>query len=412
MKHATWPLAVRTSYVFFLAIGATSGCYRPAEVCQPACGDRVCGPDPACGLSCGACPPGQACTPQGQCRNTDDGEPDAGDGPDGGPDAGDAGDGSDAGPADAGPDAGDDPGQDAGPDASEDAGEDPCADLEPDCFVPASYLNPQGPDRDKDGWGVCCDCDDTRAAVHPMKIETVDGEDDNCNGLVDEPGGLMVPVPNVSGVWIDAYEISVYDRPDCSGTRYGELADDYPAAWPAAGDATVELYACSRPGVLPSAYLSRHRAERACQAVGKRLCSRMEWMSACRGGRFVIFPYGANFRPGICNDAWGGAGQSMPAGSYESCTAEAGTWDMSGNLAEWVANNSTTDPDMALAGGFHFACELCDWGQDCIPCTDSEDDRISISHASDCDIGAGDDHEGYPPEMVRETLGARCCYDF
>ncbi len=31
------------------------------------CGDRTCGPDPVCGLSCGTCPEGKVCIPLGFC---------------------------------------------------------------------------------------------------------------------------------------------------------------------------------------------------------------------------------------------------------------------------------------------------------------------------------------------------------
>lgn len=37
-------------------------------VCIQNCGDRVCGPDPVCELSCGTCPEGQTCTSDGQCE--------------------------------------------------------------------------------------------------------------------------------------------------------------------------------------------------------------------------------------------------------------------------------------------------------------------------------------------------------
>lgn len=36
-------------------------------VCIQNCGNRVCGPDPVCELSCGTCPEGQTCTSDGQC---------------------------------------------------------------------------------------------------------------------------------------------------------------------------------------------------------------------------------------------------------------------------------------------------------------------------------------------------------
>jgi len=39
--------------------------------CEKDCTGRVCGPDPLCGLSCGTCPQGQDCTPEGTCEPAD-----------------------------------------------------------------------------------------------------------------------------------------------------------------------------------------------------------------------------------------------------------------------------------------------------------------------------------------------------
>jgi len=48
-------------------------CYTP---CSPECGDRVCGPDPVCGESCGECTGDwEACSAGGQCEKTCDLEP-------------------------------------------------------------------------------------------------------------------------------------------------------------------------------------------------------------------------------------------------------------------------------------------------------------------------------------------------
>jgi hypothetical protein len=59
--------------------------------------------------------------------------------------------------------------------------------------------------------------------------------------------------------------------------------------------------AVSLPGVVPQAYLSYPLAKRACELSGKRLCSRDEWLTACRGSRQTKFPYGPQFEPGKCN---------------------------------------------------------------------------------------------------------------
>jgi hypothetical protein len=56
-----------------LACGAS--CCAAGQVCKgsacctPSCGARVCGPDPACGTSCGSCPSGKTCDASGQCQS-------------------------------------------------------------------------------------------------------------------------------------------------------------------------------------------------------------------------------------------------------------------------------------------------------------------------------------------------------
>jgi serine/threonine protein kinase len=87
-------------------------------------------------------------------------------------------------------------------------------------------------------------------------------------------------------------------------------------------------------GQRPQTDLTLAQAEAACKARGARLCSEAEWEQACRGRDRASYPYGHDVRLPICN-VKGGA--LLPAGSKERCVSPAGTFDMSGNAAEWVA---------------------------------------------------------------------------
>ncbi len=237
-----------------------------------------------------------------------------------------------------------------------------------------------------------------------------DGLDNNCNGLVDEPGGVMVPIPG-HPIWIDAYEMTVFENADCSGVRYGAAGADYPAGWPAADEpAEVELYACSLAGRVPSGHLSWYQARRACQAQGKRLCSSSEYGSACNAGRSTWYPYGQDFVPGACNDALAGSGQPEATGDRQGCTAGNGTFDMSGNLAEWLRDWDEARPGTAHVGGWGYACLFCEAGLQCIPCRPGdEDEREIMLNLIDCHLQQQHPYESFPRDGQRAFIGARCC---
>ncbi len=50
---------------------------------------------------------------------------------------------------------------------------------------PQDY-NPEQTDVDADDYGAACDCDDASPLINPSAVETCDGEDNNCDGDVDE----------------------------------------------------------------------------------------------------------------------------------------------------------------------------------------------------------------------------------
>lgn len=170
----------------------------------------------------------------------------------------------------------------------------------------------------------------------------------------------------------------------------------------------VKVRAVSRPGMIPSAYLTRAVAASACDAADKRLCSLDEWQTACRGELGTKHPYGAdytNFRCNVFREAHPGhvlfgdfsVGMQDPrmglvegsrgpllkrTGETASCASRFGTdaaYDMVGNLDEWV-----DDAEGTFAGGFFSRA------------TRDGCERIVVAH--------GPDYRDY-------TTGARCCRD-
>jgi hypothetical protein len=241
--------------------------------------------------------------------------------------------------------------------------------------------------------------------------QATDGLDNNCNGLVDEPGGVMVPTADYPNTWIDAYEATVFDHPDCTGQRYGEEADDYPATWPAGAEATSSLYACSLPGLVPSGHLSWYRALRACQAQGKRMCNREMFLRACTDGLAQYFPYGFSFAEGQCNDPMVGPLHATATGAYPACTVGNGTYDMSGNLAEWLSDDSLAEPGYGVLASWSFDRRICWQGAGCTTSDPADPwDREDLIYLLDC-VVENEQLDAYPRETVRASFGLRCCLE-
>jgi hypothetical protein len=143
---------------------------------------------------------------------------------------------------------------------------------------------------------------------------------------------------------------------------------------------TVVVRAVSRPDVVPQAFISGADAEKACEASGKRLCTAREWEVACRGPARTTYPYGAVREEKRCNDDgrkvhpvadvtkklglppdrmwYENMGNPLinqlpdtleKTGSHPGCTNELGTFDMVGNLHEWLE-----DPEGTFRGGFYM----------------------------------------------------------
>ncbi len=149
-------------------------------------------------------------------------------------------------------------------------------------------------------------------------------------------------------------------------------------------EAQRTLISVSRADVVPQGYASGEDAMKACDAAGKRLCTAPEWEAACRGDAWTTYPYGDVRKKGACNDdgrknhpvgevhrqlglpkerMWN-EGMAHPlinqlpntvekTGAHSECTNELGTFDMVGNLHEWIA-----DPDGTFRGGFYMDTQI------------------------------------------------------
>lgn len=169
-----------------------------------------------------------------------------------------------------------------------------------------------------------------------------------------------------------------------------------------------EPRAVSQSHVLPAGYLSFQAAELSCKNAGKRLCTRAEWVNACRGEHNSQFPYGYDYEPGTCNVhrehhpaqlLHGNSSKNhmdprlnlthdmqgpllRVTGATERCVSawgNDGIYDMVGNLDEWI-----DDPEGTFLGGFY-----------------------ARATKAGCDA-AIDSHD---PGYMDYSLGTRCCLD-
>jgi formylglycine-generating enzyme required for sulfatase activity len=125
----------------------------------------------------------------------------------------------------------------------------------------------------------------------------------------------------------------------CTGTPFNHTP--YPANFPKDGNWTAVagssppspgVYAVSIPNVLPSACITWFQANQACRLSGKRLARNDDWQAAAQGTPDPGTDNGTT----DCNV--GSTFAPANTGSRLDCKSAWGTFDMVGNVDEWVAD--------------------------------------------------------------------------
>ncbi|MCA9537459.1 MAG: SUMF1/EgtB/PvdO family nonheme iron enzyme [Myxococcales bacterium] len=249
------------------------------------------------------------------------------------------------------------------------------------------------------------------------------GGDDGSIHIGDEDSGPMGPevVCNEMSRRVEGIEGPL----DCDGEpAYVEVLDrgrpyhifTYEASHPLATEtqafpcaasqgATIEApdvatEACSVAGVRPWHSVRWRDADKACTAIGWRLCSSEELDRACGGESGYAYPYGNQFSAGLCNvrEAFLAAGAEFsteaPTGHFADCVTQTGIFDLTGNLWEWSNDREPMDPD---ARSYHNA------GWKTVAERHRDSDLVCGTRTALNNFTA--------PSFAGPTVGFRCCRD-
>jgi serine/threonine protein kinase/tetratricopeptide (TPR) repeat protein len=88
---------------------------------------------------------------------------------------------------------------------------------------------------------------------------------------------------------------------------------------------------------LPRVNVTLLDAKNECDRQDKILCPKNDWELACRGSAGWQFPYGPSYVASTCNTE---SKAPVPSGSKPACKSAIGVYDMSGNVAEWVMDDT------------------------------------------------------------------------
>lgn len=257
-----------------------------------------------------------------------------------------------------------------------------CDEVTGRCLAPCEGIDCPGGFMCDDARGVCVSVCDGRICADG---ETCNPETGACEPQTAGPACTadQVPLPNVGiteppgldgcppGMAFSAAASVCMDRWEAHLVLTGSPEQPW-SPYFNPGSRTVR--AVSAPGAVPQGYISGSHAAAACAAAGKRLCTRQEWESACRGVSLWTYPYGNARQPGVCNDAravhpaveYFGTSESWIYSELDhpclnqlpdsldrtqanpGCVTPEGFYDLMGNLHEWIS-----DPDGTFKGGFY-----------------------------------------------------------
>lgn len=244
-------------------------------------------------------------------------------------------------------------------------------------------------------WVVGCSCEDQQSAAGPSAVVTPPNLEAPSGS---SPRPLTSELVDATPTILPAAPLAAHSKAACPMDMQEVLGDYCPLAlarceqWLSRGQGRCARFApasaCRVPrqpkhycmdrfefpnqaGVLPVVMVNWFEAAAACVQVGKRLCTDSEWTFACEGEDQLAYPYGDSRDPAACNidqiyrfpdfnafDSPSRVGaeverldQRVASGAL-SCTSPFGIRDMTGNVDEWVSNESAKPYPSGLKGGY------------------------------------------------------------
>ncbi len=183
----------------------------------------------------------------------------------------------------------------------------------------------------------------------------------------------MVDVDGDSCPWVEQVCVRQVDPKHPERDRCAEFAPtDRCLGTPSHRHFCIDRYEWpNRLGVKPVVGVDWIDARAQCASTGKRLCVEAEWTLACEGQEHLPYPYGHSRNAEACNidkpyilpddTKWNDPrmreaelerlDQREPSGTRDSCVSPYGVFDMTGNVDEWVVNETGKEDDKPYVSG-------------------------------------------------------------